>query len=112
MDKFSALSDPTRRSILEMLAREGQLASTEISDRFPISAPAISQHLRVMREAKLVRVEKRAQQRIYMLNPETILELEGWARQLRQLWNERFDALEKVLEVEKRKLIGDNDEQE
>jgi hypothetical protein len=57
-------------------------------------------------------VKKRAQQRIYMLNPETVLELEGWARQLRQLWNERFDAIEKVLEVEKRKLIGDDDEQE
>jgi DNA-binding transcriptional ArsR family regulator len=64
---------------------------------------AVSQHLKVLREAKLVRVEKQAQQRIYRINPEAMLELEEWARQLRQLWNDRFDAFEKVLEEEKRK---------
>ena len=104
MDIFQALADPTRRKIIEMLARDGQLSATEISDRFSVSPQAISQHLKVLREAKLVQVEKRAQQRIYQVNPEAMLELEGWARQLRQLWDQRFDALDQVLEMEKKRL--------
>ena len=52
-------------------------------------------------------VEKRAQQRIYRINPDAMLELEDWARRLTQLWNERFDALDQVLESEKKKLKGD-----
>lgn len=107
MDKFSALADPTRRKIIEMLAKEGQLPATEISERFSITPQAISQHLKVLRKAKLVQVEKRAQQRIYRINPDAMLELEDWARQLRQLWNQRFDAFDRVLAEEKRKEPGD-----
>jgi DNA-binding transcriptional ArsR family regulator len=103
MDKFHALADPTRRKIMEMLARDGQLSATEICDQFPVSPQAISQHLKVLREAKLVQVEKRAQQRIYQINPVAMLELEEWAKKLRQLWSQRFDALEKILEMEKSK---------
>jgi DNA-binding transcriptional ArsR family regulator len=104
MDKFSALSDPTRRSIVEMLARNGALSATQISSHFQVSPPAISQHLKILREAKLVLVEKRAQQRIYRLNPEAVLEVEQWTSQLMQLWNRRFEALDALLEVEKKKL--------
>jgi DNA-binding transcriptional ArsR family regulator len=102
MDIFSALADPTRRTILEMLARNGPLSATDIYDKFHVSPPAISQHLKVLREAKLVRMEKRAQQRMYQINPDAMFELEKWARQMTQLWNERFDALDKVLEAEKK----------
>jgi DNA-binding transcriptional ArsR family regulator len=104
MDKFSALADPTRRQILEMLARSGQLSATEISDNFQVSPSAISQHLKVLREANLVRMEKRAQQRLYQINPETMGELEAWARQLTQQWNERFE-LWIGLEAEKKKML-------
>jgi len=107
MDVFNALADPTRRKIIELLARSGQLSATEIYAQFQVSPPAISQHLKVLREAKLVLVEKRAQQRIYRINPDAMLELEDWARRLTQLWNERFDALDQVLESEKKKLKGD-----
>ncbi len=109
MDVFSALAEPTRRHIIEMLASQGRLSASEISDRFPVSAPAISQHLKVLREAKLVRVEKRAQQRIYQINPDAMLEMEQWARKMRELWDERFDALDRVLEAEKQKAIADQD---
>ena len=109
MDKLSALADPTRRKILEMLAREGQLSATQISDRFPVSPPAISQHLKVLRQADLVKMEKRAQQRIYRLNPAAMAELETWARQLANLWNQRFDALGKVLEEEKKKRMKESE---
>jgi DNA-binding transcriptional ArsR family regulator len=110
MDLFSALSDPTRRKIIETLARNGQLPATEISDQFSISPQAISQHLKVLRKANLVRVEKRAQQRIYRINPEAMLELEEWARQLRQLWDQRFDALDQLIEEEKRKELKNGQE--
>jgi DNA-binding transcriptional ArsR family regulator len=107
MDTFHALSDPTRRKIMEYLAKSGQQSATQIADQFPVSPQAISQHLKVLREARLVLVEKRAQQRIYRINLEAMLELEEWARQLRQLWTNRFDAFDQVLREEKKRLKGD-----
>jgi DNA-binding transcriptional ArsR family regulator len=103
MDMFYALGEPTRREIIEVLAESGQLSATDICDKFPVSHPAISQHLKVLREARLVRVEKQAQRRLYQINPETMLELEKWAKQVTQLWSDRFDALDQVLKSEKRK---------
>jgi DNA-binding transcriptional ArsR family regulator len=108
MDIFSALADPTRRKIIELLASSGELSATDIADQFPVSPPAISQHLKVLREANLVLMEKRAQQRIYRLNSEVIVELETWAKKLTQLWDQRFDALDEVLKAEKRKLEEQN----
>ncbi|PQP89141.1 metalloregulator ArsR/SmtB family transcription factor, partial [Paenibacillus sp. AR247] len=67
-DTFSALADPTRRGILELLAGNPELSATQIYERFDVSPQAISQHLKILRETQLVRVEKRAQQRIYSLN--------------------------------------------
>jgi DNA-binding transcriptional ArsR family regulator len=112
MDKFSALADPNRRKIIELLAKQGQLSATQIYEHFQVSPQAISQHLKVLREANLVQVEKRAQQRIYRIDTDAMLDLEGWARNMRQLWDERFDALEKVLEAEKNRLNEATDEQE
>lgn len=85
MDMFSALAEPTRRQIFEMLAASG------ISRKFPVSAPAISQHLKVLRDSYIVTVEKRAQQRFYRINPAKISELEQWARKMHKLWEDRFD---------------------
>ena len=104
MDIFYALADPTRRKILELLASRGELPATEIYANFAVSHPAISQHLKVLREANLVRMEKHAQQRIYQINSETMLELEDWSRQLAQQWNQRLDALDELLKVEKEKI--------
>jgi DNA-binding transcriptional ArsR family regulator len=82
-----------------ILARSEPLSATQISDQFPVSPPAISEHLKVLREANLVQMEKRAQQRLYRLNPTIMLELEGWVGQLTQLWNDRFDALDAILQA-------------
>src|SRR5713226_6291246 len=101
---FYALAEPTRRDIIELLASNGQLSATDIFDNFAVSAPAISQHLRVLREANVVRVEKRAQQRIYRINPEAMSEIEGWVQQMTKQWNARFNVLDKILEGEKGKL--------
>jgi DNA-binding transcriptional ArsR family regulator len=97
MDVFSAIAQPTRRSILEMLATRGQLSATDISDRFRVSPPAISQHLKILREARLVRMQKRAQKRMYEINPQAVGEVEDWARHMTALWNDRFDRLETLL---------------
>jgi DNA-binding transcriptional ArsR family regulator len=108
MDIFYALADPTRRKILELLASHGQLSATEIYTNFSASHPAISQHLQVLREANLVKMEKRAQQHIYQINLQTVLELEDWSKQLALLWNQRLDVLDEVIKVEKRKFTGKN----
>lgn len=92
MDMFTALGDPTRRHIIEMLARH-ELSASSISDRFPVSHSAISQHLKVLREAKLVDMEKSAQKRIYKINPKA----KGWIKKMMLLWNERLDRLEEVI---------------
>ena len=102
MDMFVALADPTRRSILELLAKSGELTATALYEQFPISPQAVSQHLKVLREAHLVEMEKRAQKHVYRLNPQTLSQFEAWVQQMKQRWEERFAALDTVLESEKR----------
>lgn len=104
MDVFEALAAPTRREIIEMLSSKGRLSATDIYQRFEASPPAISQHLKVLREAKLVRVERQGQLRIYEIDPDGMGEIEEWSRRMTNLWNKRFDAMEKVLQAEKAKL--------
>ncbi|HLG64690.1 MAG TPA: metalloregulator ArsR/SmtB family transcription factor [Ktedonosporobacter sp.] len=103
MDIFVALADPTRRNILEMLADSGELSASAIYERFPVSPQAISQHLKVLREAELVVMEKRAQKRLYRLNTQTLSQFETWVQQTQRRWSERFEALDAVLEAEKKK---------
>ncbi|TMI09635.1 winged helix-turn-helix transcriptional regulator [Candidatus Bathyarchaeota archaeon] len=100
---FYALAEPTRRGIIELLASKGQLSATDISDNFDVSPPAISQHLKVLRKANFVRVEKRAQQRIYRINPGAMSEIEQWIQKMTRSWNARFAILDEILEAEKRK---------
>ena len=85
MNGFTALADPTRRRIVETLA-DGPLSSGEIAGRFDISAPAISQHLKTLRAAKLVRVRVEAQRRIYELEKEGVDELASWVDRLKRFW--------------------------
>src|SRR5512140_1465171 len=102
MDVFSALAEPHRRSILEMLASEGQLSATAIARKFRVSPPAISQHLKVLREAGLLHMEKRAQQRLYQVNPEAMHELEHWARRMAEQYERRYAALERIAQREQK----------
>lgn len=104
MDTFAALAEPTRRDILIMLVNSGELSASEIYNKFTVSAPAISQHLKVLREAKLVDMEKRAQQRIYTVNPAGMYELETWIKNFTKRMDERFSRLDKVLEAEKNRM--------
>ena len=105
MDMFGALADPTRRTILELLASSGELSATALYEHFSVSPQAVSQHLKVLREAHLVEMEKRAQKHVYRLNPQTLSQFEAWVQQMKQRWEERFAALDTVLESEKQKLV-------
>jgi DNA-binding transcriptional ArsR family regulator len=100
MNTIAALADPTRRRIVETLAH-GPLSSGEIASRFDISAPAISQHLKTLRTARLVRVRPQAQRRIYELDPEGLDEMSDWVTRVRQFWSGKLDALEVELTKER-----------
>ena len=85
-----------------MLASKGRLSASQISDKFTVSPPAISQHLKVLLQAKLVEVEKRSQQRLYQINPGKITELELWVRKMKKVWEDKFDRMEQILAEEKK----------
>ena len=96
MQGLTALADPTRQRIVEMLAA-GAMSSGDIARRFDISAPAISQHLRTLREARLVRVRAQAQMRFYELDAEGVTALADWIARIRGFWSKKLDALEEEL---------------
>ena len=98
---FSALADPTRQRIVEMLAG-GALCAGDIAGKFDLSAPAISQHLKTLRKAKLVKVRAEAQRRIYELDLEGVEELSDWVARIRAFWTPRLDALELALRKDTR----------
>jgi DNA-binding transcriptional ArsR family regulator len=99
VEVFETLADPTRRRLVELLA-EDERSAGELAGHFRVSRPAISKHLRVMREAGLVHVRGDAQRRIYRLEPQALGRAEGWLARHRQFWQERLDALEAQLEEE------------
>ena len=96
MNSFTAIAEPTRRQIVEMLAM-GPLSSGQIAERFNITPPAVSQHLKILREARLVDVQSDAQRRIYSLNRAGVDELAWWVDGIRRFWGPRLDALEDKL---------------
>src|SRR6201994_2473511 len=97
MRSLNVLADPTRQRIVEILAARGALSSGEIARRFDVSAPAISQHLKTLRDAKLVRVRAQAQKRFYELDSEGVDELAHWINRIRSFWSTKLDALEQEL---------------
>ena len=98
MTVFEAVADPTRRRLLELLGDRERTAG-ELASAFSISRPAVSRHLRVLREAGLVRWRGEAQHRVYSLEPAPLAELDTW---LRQFWTDALDRLERHLEREGR----------
>jgi DNA-binding transcriptional ArsR family regulator len=94
---FNALSDPARRQILELL-RQRERPVNELVGRLGLSQPGVSKHLRVLREAGLVRVRPEGQKRWYGLRAEPLAELDAWLAPYRELWGGRLDALERHLD--------------
>lgn len=100
MDSFAALSDPNRRSIVEMLAANGEMTVGDIGNHFEFTAPALSKHLKILREAELVHMEKRAQSRVYSIRPQGMKELAEWVERMNRFWSPRIDRLEELLRKE------------
>jgi DNA-binding transcriptional ArsR family regulator len=95
---WSALSETHRRRILDLL-RDRPCSVTELVEVLGLAQPAVSKHLRVLREAGLVRVRTEAQRRIYSVDPAGIRALDDWLTPYRRLWNERLDALGRHLDA-------------
>lgn len=99
MLSLEALADPTRRRIVELLAQRDR-TSGELVAEFDVSAPAISQHLNVLREAGLVLTRAEGQSRIQTLNPAGLDDLGAWLERTRNFWSRRLDALERELKAD------------
>lgn len=96
MDTFVALADPTRRSIIESLAA-GERSFGELAEQFEMSRPAVSQHLKVLRDVGIVAARADAQRRIYRLSDEGLEEIDAWLAKVRAFWAPRLDRLERIL---------------
>jgi DNA-binding transcriptional ArsR family regulator len=97
MSAFAAVAEPSRRAILELL-RQREHSVGELVERLRLSQPGVSKHLRVLREAGLVRVRADGRLRWYGLRPEPLAELDAWLEPYRDFWRGRLDALERHLD--------------
>ena len=99
MDAFEAIAEPNRRRILDLL-RAGERPAGEVVDALAISQPGVSKHLKLLREAGLVRVRADGQRRLYSLAPGELATVEAWLEPYRAAWKDRLDALERHLDKE------------
>ena len=96
---FHALADPTRRAVLDLLRRGSQPAG-QIASAFPVSRPAISKHLRLLRRAHLVREHREGRNRVYELNAEPLRAVDSWIEQYRVFWAANLNSLKAFVEAE------------
>jgi len=99
---FSALADPTRRAVLDLLRRGSQPAG-RIARAFPVSRPAISKHLRLLRRAHLVQERREGRHRLYQLNPEPLKAVDSWLSHYRSFWQLNLASLKAFVETEYKK---------
>jgi DNA-binding transcriptional ArsR family regulator len=100
VDAFHVLAEPNRRRVVEILARRGRLSASEICDEFDITPQAISQHLKVLREANVIQMERRAQRRLYTFNPRSMDPIQVWTADMARLWARHLDRLDRALKEE------------
>src|SRR5437899_2152420 len=97
MTSFEVLAEPNRRRILDLL-RDGERPVGHLVSELAVSQPAVSKHLRALREAGLVEARADAQRRLYRLRPDPLKEVEEWLAPYRALWSSRLDVLERHLD--------------
>ena len=102
---FNALADPTRRAVLDML-RAGTRPAGEIARAFPISRPAISKHLKILRRAHLVDEHRQGRHRFYQLNPEPLKTVDSWLDEYRRFWTANLESLKSFVESEYEKEMN------
>ncbi len=101
---FGALADPTRRAVLDLLCKGSQPAG-RIAQAFPVSRPAISKHLRLLRRAHLVEQRREGRLRVYSLNPEPLKAVDSWLEQYRVFWQTSLTNLKTFVEAEYQKEL-------
>lgn len=99
VDVFAALANPVRREILVQL-RRGPRAVNDLASNFELGRPAISEHLQVLRKAKLVREQPRGRERYYYLDPRPLADVETWLEAFTKYWNKRLAAIAEILDEE------------
>jgi DNA-binding transcriptional ArsR family regulator len=102
---FQALADPTRRAVLDLL-RKGSQPAGQIASAFPVSRPAISKHLRLLRRAHLVQERREGRNRVYQLNPQPLKAVDSWLEQYRVFWQANLSGLKTFVEAEYAKETG------
>ncbi|MBC7902193.1 MAG: winged helix-turn-helix transcriptional regulator [Gemmatimonadaceae bacterium] len=101
-DIFQAIADPTRRAIITLIALQA-MTPNALSEHFDTSRQAISKHLRILTECELVKQEHRGREIYYLLEADKMKEIDKWLEQFRKIWVSRFDQLDDVLQVLKKK---------
>ena len=101
-DTFAALGEPTRFAIVERLLKEGELSAGDLHDVADLSPPAISRHLRILRQAGVVDQRIDAQRRLYSVHPETMRAISNWTMSYREFWEGSLDRLAMALDKEKK----------
>lgn len=96
-DVFQAIADPTRREIINMIAHQS-LNLNSVAERFHISRPAISKHIKILSECGLIQIEQKGRERHCVARLDKLAEVNKWVEQYRQFWTEKLDALEVYLE--------------
>ncbi len=96
---FNALADSTRRAVLDLL-RQGSLPAGQIAQAFPVTRPAISKHLRLLRRAHLVQERREGRHRLYQLNPDPLRAVDSWLSQYRIFWQASLTSLKAFVETE------------
>lgn len=104
-DIFQAISDPVRRDIIELLAEDAMTVNA-VAEKFEVSRPAISKHLKILKECGVIDIEKKGRERFCMIQPKTLIPAYMWMEQYRKLWEDKLDSFENYLN----KLNNKNDE--
>jgi DNA-binding transcriptional ArsR family regulator len=102
-DVYAAIADPTRRALLLRLAEEGERNVSELLTPFSISQPAVSKHLRILREAGLVRSRREGRLRLYEIEAGKLRQVYDWVAHFERFWDRKLDALGDYLDKQKRK---------
>ncbi|HEX3101549.1 MAG TPA: metalloregulator ArsR/SmtB family transcription factor [Pyrinomonadaceae bacterium] len=101
-DVFQAIADPTRRAIIALIALQA-MTPNSIAEHFDTSRQAVSKHLRILTECELIRQEQRGREIYYKLEIEKMKEIDNWLEQYRKIWETRFEQLDEVLKMMKKK---------
>ena len=106
-DVFQAIADPVRRDIIGLLAGE-ILTVNKVAEQFEISRPAVSKHIKILKECGIISIHKKGRERYCEIQPQTLIPVSEWVQQYRKLWEEKLDSFEEYLmEIQSKNIKND-----